>query len=49
MIYHGIPDLEHLEEWAECKIPFEYDDFMFPDILDQQKETERRKEGRISG
>ena len=42
MIYHGIPDLEHLEEWAECKIPFEYDDFMFPDILDQQKETERR-------
>lgn len=42
MIYHGIPDIDHLEEWAECNIPFEYNDFMLPGILDQQREVERR-------
>ncbi len=42
MRYHGIPDLEHLEEWAALDIPFEYNDFMLPGILDQREETERR-------
>ncbi len=42
MRYHGIPDLEHLEEWTELKIPFEYNDFMLPGILEQKEETERR-------
>lgn len=40
--YYGIPDLQHLEEWTALKIPFEYDDFMLPGILDQKEETERR-------
>lgn len=42
MKFHGIPDLEHLEEWDALKIPFEYNDFMLPGILDQKEETERR-------
>lgn len=42
MRYHGIPDLEHLEEWAALNIPFEYNDFMLPGILDQKEETKRR-------
>ncbi|MGN1179966.1 MAG: sugar phosphate isomerase/epimerase family protein [Suilimivivens sp.] len=42
MRYHGIPDLEHLEEWAEFNIPFEYNDFMLPGILDQHEEIKRR-------
>ncbi|MCD8218651.1 MAG: sugar phosphate isomerase/epimerase [Clostridiales bacterium] len=42
MKYSGIPDLEHLEEWTELGIPFEYDDFMYPGMLDQKEETERR-------
>lgn len=40
--YHGIPDLEHFEEWTALEIPFEYNDFMMPGILDQKEETERR-------
>lgn len=42
MKYHGIPDTKHLEEWTELKIPFEYNDFMLPRVLDQKEETERR-------
>ncbi|MCD7981046.1 MAG: sugar phosphate isomerase/epimerase [Clostridiales bacterium] len=42
MKYSGIPDLEHLEEWTELGVPFEYDDFMYPGILDQEGEVERR-------
>lgn len=34
MIYHGIPDLEHLEEWLALGVPFEYDDFMLPHVLE---------------
>lgn len=42
MRYHGIPDIEHLEEWTALNIPFEYNDFMLPGILDRKEETERR-------
>ncbi|MCD8156921.1 MAG: sugar phosphate isomerase/epimerase [Clostridiales bacterium] len=42
MKYSGIPDPEHLEEWTRLGVPFEYDDFMYPRILDQKDETERR-------
>lgn len=42
MKYSGIPDLEHLEEWTALGVPFEYDDFMYPEILDQEDEVERR-------
>lgn len=42
MRYHGIPDLEHLEEWIALNIPFEYNDFMLPGVLDNEKEVKRR-------
>lgn len=42
MNYHGIPDTERLEEWSELGIPFEYNDFMLPQTLDQRDEVERR-------
>ncbi|MCD8326510.1 MAG: sugar phosphate isomerase/epimerase [Lachnospiraceae bacterium] len=42
MIYSGIPDLEHLEEWTALGVPFEYDDFMYPGILEQKEEVDRR-------
>ncbi|MDO5425276.1 MAG: TIM barrel protein [Eubacteriales bacterium] len=45
MKYHGIPDFERLEEWAAMDIPFEYNDFMLPGILDQKAEVERRIDG----
>lgn len=42
MIYRGIPDIRHLEEWTELKIPFEYNDFMLPGILEQKHELKER-------
>ncbi len=48
MKYHGIPNLEHLEEWTVLDIPFEYNDFMFPKILDQPKEAKRRIQAYLS-
>ena len=38
----GIPDLKHLDEWTELGIPFEYNDFMYPGIMDRKNEVERR-------
>ncbi|MCD8347275.1 MAG: sugar phosphate isomerase/epimerase [Lachnospiraceae bacterium] len=42
MNYYGIPDLGHLEEWTALGVPFEYDDFMLPGILEQPDEVDRR-------
>lgn len=42
MRYHGIPNIEHLEEWCALDIPFEYNDFILPGVLDQKEEIERR-------
>lgn len=38
MKYYGIPDLERVQQWAALEIPFEYNDFMWPQVL----ETPRR-------
>ncbi|MDO4545207.1 MAG: TIM barrel protein, partial [Bacillota bacterium] len=40
--YHGIPDIERLRQWEELQIPFEYNDFLLPKILDDEEEKERR-------
>ena len=48
MRYHGIPDLEHLKEWTALGIPFEYDDFMLPGILDDKEEMEKRIKAYLS-
>ncbi|MCD8364668.1 MAG: sugar phosphate isomerase/epimerase [Clostridiales bacterium] len=42
MKYYGIPDVERLEEWTALGIPFEYNDFMYPALLDREDEIERR-------
>ena len=48
MRYYGIPDLEHLKEWTALGIPFEYDDFMLPGILDDKEEMEKRIKAYLS-
>lgn len=42
MTYRGIPDIGRLEEWTELKIPFEYNDFMLPGILEHKNELQER-------
>lgn len=42
MKYWGIPDVEHLDEWTALDIPFEYNDFMWPQVLDDPSEIRRR-------
>ncbi len=44
MNYHGIPDIKHLEEWEQLKIPFEYNDFMLPGMLERKEEVHWRIE-----
>ncbi len=41
-MFHGIPEFQRLNEWAALNIPFEYNDFMWPWILDDQAEVRRR-------
>ena len=42
MKYYGIPDLEHVQQWAALEIPFEYNDFMWPQVLEDPQEVQRR-------
>lgn len=42
MKYYGIPDLEHVQQWAAMGIPFEYNDFMWPQVLEDPQEVQRR-------
>lgn len=42
MVFYGVPDLEHLETWELLGIPFEYQDFMWPHILEDAGEIRRR-------
>ncbi len=44
MVYYGIPDISNPEQWAALQIPFEYQDFMAPDLLDREEEIARRVE-----
>ncbi len=42
MRYYGVPDIPNLNLWKELDIPFEYQDFMLPDLLDRAGEVTRR-------
>lgn len=42
MKYYGIPDVGHLDEWTALEIPFEYDDFMLPMILENPGAVDER-------
>lgn len=42
MKYYGIPDLEHVQQWDALEIPFEYNDFMWPQVLEDPQEVQRR-------
>ncbi len=42
MLFYGIPEFHRLREWAALDIPFEYNDFMWPWILDDEAEIRRR-------
>lgn len=42
MKFYGIPDLGHAQEWASLEIPFEYNDFMWPQVLEDPQEVKRR-------
>lgn len=43
-MFYGIPEFHRLREWSELGIPFEYNDFMWPWILDDEAEVRRRIE-----
>ncbi len=47
MLY-GIPNFDRLQEWTALQIPFEYNDFMFPKLLDNEEERERRIRGYLA-
>ncbi len=48
MIYYGVPRMQCLEEWVSLDVPFEYQDFMLPDVLDCPEETDRLVKGYTS-
>lgn len=41
-MFYGIPEYHRIEEWASLNIPFEYNDFMWPWLLDDSTELQRR-------
>ncbi len=41
MVFYGVPDIPHLDQWVRLGIPFEYQDFMDPDLLDRPAELAR--------
>ncbi len=42
MLYKAIPNIEQLEKWVELGVPFEYNDFMSPLMLDNKAEVKKR-------
>ncbi len=45
MVCYGVPDISNLKQWAALHIPFEYQDFMDPNLLDREDEIARRLGG----
>lgn len=41
-MFYGIPEFHRLQEWSALGIPFEYNDFMWPWILDDEAEVRKR-------
>ncbi len=42
MACYGVPDITNRKQWAELDVPFEYQDFMDPNLLDREEEVARR-------
>ncbi len=42
MICYGVPDIPNRKQWAQLGIPFEYQDFMDPNLLDREEEIAHR-------
>ncbi len=42
MVCYGVPDIPHLTGWTELGIPFEYQDFIDPDLLDRKEALSQR-------
>ncbi len=42
MQYYGVPVFEEISQWEALEIPYEYQDFMLPDLLDDRQRLEER-------
>ncbi len=48
MGFYGVPDIRHIASWEKMGIPFEYQDFADPNLLDREERVRKRLEDYLS-